>query len=243
MARKIYFYSLKGGVGATTCAVGVGMALARAGERTLILDGDKNYPAALTAAGCAGRQAYTLEEARRGACRVKQAIVEHPRLPNLFILPCAGCAEARFAESAAGEVENLFDMIICDGAAASACAEAAVICEPYPAGIRAADIALAALRDGQFKEPALIINKVNGGLVYDGRIMPPKDIADLLHAPLWGVVPEDLTMPLGGMRAESVKAFKLTAARIAGGGTKIYRAVRGYGGAGGFIKRKMRYRI
>ena len=40
MARKIYFYSLKGGVGATTCAVGVGMALARAGERALILDGD-----------------------------------------------------------------------------------------------------------------------------------------------------------------------------------------------------------
>ena len=87
MATKIYIAAAGGGTGATTCAVGLGLALAAAGERTLIVDGDARYPAALTVAGCAGLQVYTLEEARRGDCRPKQAIVEHPRSPNLFILP------------------------------------------------------------------------------------------------------------------------------------------------------------
>ncbi len=243
MAHAVYFKSSKGGAGATTCAVGTGLSLARRGERVLVVDGDANFPAALTAAGCAGLQTYTLEEARKGACRAKQVIVEHPRCPNFFVMPCAGCTEAKFIDEATDEVSNLFDWVLCDGAAKSACGRAAVVCEPYPLAIKGADICLNQLRDGGFKDVGIIVNKVNGGLIYDGKIMPPKDIAALLHAPLWGVIPEDLEMPLGAMKAESVKAFKMTAARMAAGDGKIYSPARGYGGPGGYIKRKMRSRI
>ena len=243
MAIKIYFASCKGGAGTTTCTVGVGLALARRGERVLVVDGDEHYPAALTIAGCAGLQTYTLEEARKGACRVKQAVIEHPRSPNFFILPCAGCEDRKYIAAAVTEVESLFDYVLCDSAAPQVCERAAVVCEPYPTGIKGADICLNHLRDMKYKDVGVIVNKVNGGLIYDNRIMPPKDIAALLHAPLLGVIPEDLGMALGTMRADSVKAVKMTAARIAGDGKKIYQTTRTYLGAGGFIKRKMRGKI
>lgn len=243
MAEKIYFGSRKGGAGTTTCAVGVGKALARGGDRVLIVDGDFSFSAALCIAGCQGLQTYTLEEARKGACRVKQVIVAHPRLPNLFILPCAGCTDRKFAAEAVSETESAFDYLLCDKAGMNICTRGAAVCEPYPTGIKGADAMLGEMRDGGIKDAGIIVNKVNGGLICDGAIMPPSDIAAILHAPLWGVVPEDLGMPLGIMRKESVRALKMTAARIAGGGKKIYAAARGYYGLNGFIKRKMRGRI
>ena len=243
MSGNIYFAGSRGGAGGTTCAVGVGLALARGGDRVLIVDGDKDMPAALLAAGCAGLQTYTLEEARQGACRVKQALVEHPRSPNLFILPCAGCADEQFVQRAAKETAPLFDYVLCDGAAAGACEQAAVVCEPYPASIKGADICINKLRDGGMKDVGVIVNKVNGGLLREGRIMTPADIAALLRAELWGVIPEDLDMPLGTMRQDSAKAFRMTAARISRGAKKIYSPYAGYAGPGGYIKRKMRSRI
>lgn len=243
MAKKIYFASAGGGAGATTCAVGVGLALSDAGERVLIVDGDARYPAALNIAGCAGLQVYSLEEARRGACRARQTIVEHPRSPNLYIMPCAGCAERKYPAAAVKEVESAFDYVLCDRVARDACTQAAVVCQPYPLSLKGADICLNELHDDAIADVGVIVNKVNGGLIYDGKIMTPKDIAELLHIPLWGVIPEDLGMPLGSMRADSVKAFRMTAARIAGRSDRVYSPAVKYFGAGGYIKRKMRERI
>ena len=118
-----------------------------------------------------------------------------------------------------------------------------MVCEPYPLSIRLADMCLNELRDGGYSELDIIFNKVNGGLIYDRAIAPPEDVAELLHAGLAGVIPEDLTMPLGGMRRESVRAFKLAASRIAGGGRKVFDPNRGYGGAYGYLKRAMRKKI
>ena len=243
MARKIYVASARGGAGGTTVCVGLGLALSAAGERTLIVDGDRRQPMALNAAGCEGLSTFTLEEARKGACRVKQAIVEHPRSANLSILPCTNVADRKYIPSAVAEAGGAFDYVLCDGTAVSLCDEAIVVCGPYPADIKGADICLNELSDMGCRSARLILNKVNGGLLYDGLIMPPKDIAALLHVELLGVLPEDLALPLGKMRADSVKAIKLAAEKLAGRGDKIYSPLRSYLGAAGFFKRKMRGRI
>ncbi len=243
MSEMIYFTSLKGGAGATTCAVGVGLALAAAGRRVLVVDGDRNFSAALTISGCAGLQTYSLEEARKGACRIKQVLVGHPRSPNFYLLPCAGCTDRKYANAAAGEVEGGFDYVLCDKAGMNACSRAAVVCEPYPTGIKGADAAINEARDGGIEDVGLIVNRVNGGLIYDGIVPAPSDIAALLRVPLWGVIPEDLNMPLGSMRADSTRAFKLTAMRLAGEGKKVFSPARGYSGPGGYIKRRIRPKI
>lgn len=243
MAQKIYFASLKGGTGVTACAVGTGLALAARGERVLVVDGDYRCASALCASGAGGLQVYSLSEAKQGACRVKQVIVEHPRSPNFFILPTLGCDDGEYASYAVTEIEQLFDFVLCDGVARTVCNRAAVICEPYTPCIKSAEACINELNDAGYKETGLIVNKVNGGLVYDGKIMPPSDIAKILRVPLYGVIPEDLTMPLGGMRSDSVKAFRMTAARMSGTGKKTYSPVRSYCGVSGYIKRKMRSKI
>ena len=243
MTQFLTIAGAKGGAGATTCAVGLGMAMAAGGARVLIADGDMRYPCAAAVAGCGEERIYTLEEARKGACRVKQAVIEHPTRPNLSFLPCAGCRARAYISVAIKEAGSAFDYVLCDRAARDICRRGIVVCEPYPLSIRLADMCLNELRDGGYSELDVIFNKVNGGLIYDRAIAPPEDVAELLHAGLAGVIPEDLTMPLGGMRRESVRAFKLAAARVAGGGRKVFDPNRGYGGAYGYLKRAMRKKL
>lgn len=243
MSEKILMTAIKGGCGVTSCAVGLSLALAASGERTLLFDGDYLCASALAAAGVAGLQVYTLAEAKSGACRVKQAVLQHPRSPNFYLLPSLGCDDKQFAERAVDELEGLFDYVICDKTADGACDRAIVVTDPYPVSVRCADVALGRLKDGGLKNAGIIVNKVNGGLVFDGEIMTPQEISTLLRAPLVAVVPEDLTMPLGKMKPGTVKAFKMAADSVTGKNDKPFGVIKPYLGVGGLIKRKMRSRI
>lgn len=243
MANKIFLTSLKGGSGVTTCGVGLGLALAAGGERTLFFDGDYKCACGLGVAGMWGLHVYTLADAQKGACRVKQAILQHPRSPNFYLLPSLGCDDGQFAVKALNEIEGLFDYVICDEIAAGACDRAAVVTDPYAPSIKCADKRLGEVKDGGIKDVSVIINKVNGGLVFDGEIMMPQEIASLLRAPLAAVIPEDLTMPLGRWKNSSAKAFGVAADYFAGRSKKTLSVIRPYLGAIGLIKRKMRSRI
>ncbi|MDE7380059.1 MAG: hypothetical protein K2N14_03300, partial [Clostridia bacterium] len=88
-----------------------------------------------------------------------------------------------------------------------------------------------------------ILNKVNGGLVFDGAILTPQELASVIHLPLWGVIPEDLTLPVGKIKASTKKAFALAAEVILGKSKKVYGVVKPYVGVGGMIKRKMRAKV
>lgn len=243
MSEKILITSLKGGTGATACAVGLSLALAASGERTLLFDGDDMCASALFSAGVAGLQVYTLAEAKSGACRVKQAVLQHPRSPNFYLLPSLGCNDEKFAEYALGELEDLFDYVVCDKIAGGACSRAIVVTDPYSISIKCADVALSRLKDQGITRTGIIVNKVNGGLVFDGEIMTPQEISTLLRAPLIAVIPEDLTLPLGKMKQGTVHAFRMAADSVTGKSDKSYGVIKRYLGLGGLIKRKMRNRI
>lgn len=96
MPNVIYIASARGGAGATTCAYYLGCALSQNGERTLIADGDTDCADGLTVSGMNGLNVYTLADAEKGACRVKQAILQHGRQLNLFIVPTLGCTDGEF---------------------------------------------------------------------------------------------------------------------------------------------------
>lgn len=243
MAEKIYFTSFKGGVGVTTCAVGTGIALSRRGERTLIADGDARCACALDIAGVSPLKVYTLGDAEKGACRPKQAIIQHPEYTNLYFLPTQGAERSDTADLAVDELEGLFDYVLCDRTAMMSCDRAVAVTDPYPPSVRSADACLAFLKDRGFRNVQLVVNKVNGGLVFDGEIMTPQEIASLLHAPLLAVVAEDLTLPLGKCKKRSEKAFRLAAQSLCGEGDRVMGVVRPYRGFHGFVRRKMRNKI
>ncbi len=243
MAKKIYMTSFKGGTGVTTCCVGLGLALAAAGERTLIADGDIYCSGALFTGGCQNMQTYTLADYSRGACRAKQTLVAHPRYGNLSFTTAAGLTDKAAADRAFEELDGLFDYIISDKLAPKACDAAIIVTEPYTPSIRSADCCKAYLADNGFKDLGLIVNRLNGGQILNGEVMTAQEIAALLRLPLKAVIPEDLNVPSGKWKKQTFKAFKAAAELIMGKNDAVINVLRPYFGLNGFIKRKVRERI
>lgn len=242
MADIIYVQSAKGGAGATSVCVGAGLALAADGEKTLIVDGS-DCADGLYMCGLYGLNVYTLADAESGACRVKQAILQHPKGENLYILPAAGCKDENYAAKAVKEIEGLFDRILCDSTAAAACKRAILVTEPYAPSLNGAARRLADIVDRGIRETGIVVNKVNGGLVYDGRIMPPRDIAALLRTRLAGVIPEDLELPLGKVKRQTKKAYAMCAANLEGKNEEVYSVTGAFSGFGGGMKRYLRRKL
>ncbi len=239
MSDVIFITNAKGGAGSTTCAAMTALSLAIRGERTLFVDGDTRSGNGLFVAGVNELCTYTLEDAFKGACRIKQALINHPLSPNLYILPTLDCRNGDFIADAVTSLCQTFDVILCDNAAARACNRAALVTEPYPASIKSAKRAAAQLKDTGFKAVELIVNKVNGGLVFDGAILTPQELASITRCELLGVVPEDLLLPMQKIKKDTRKAFDTIAQKLLGG-DKIYDVIKAYYGVKGKVKRKMR---
>lgn len=243
MAKKIYMTNLKGGTGVTTCCAGLGFALASAGERTLIVDGDRYGGGALQAGGCANLQTYTLADYEKGACRAKQTLVSHPKFTNLCFCPSLGLEAGEAAERAVDELDGLFDYILLDKAARAKSDCAIIVTEPFVSSLKCSDVCKAKLNDGGIKDVGLIVNRLNGGQVIGGEVMTAQEIATLLRLPLKAVIPEDLSIPLGKWKKQTTRAFRLAAESVAGKREAICNVLLPYFGPAGFIKRKMRERI
>lgn len=243
MAKKIYFTSLKGGTGVTTVCVGLGLALADSGERTLLVDGDSASACAMTVSGLGNMQTYTLADYERAACRAKQAAVCHPKANGFYIMPSLGLKDRALAKKAVGEIEGLFDYVLLDKIAPECADGAIIVSEPYLPSVKSADCCKAMLADGGMKDVSLILNKVNGGQVIGGEVMPAEQIAGILRIKLLAQIPEDATISVGRWRQQTVNAFKLAAAALAGKEGEAYDVLRGYTGINGYIKRKMRTKI
>jgi septum formation inhibitor-activating ATPase MinD len=243
MSYKVLLTSLKGGTGVTTCAFLLSKAISARGERVLLFDGDGECSPVLHLAGLDGENVYSLGDAERGACRVKQALLQVKSNENFFILPSDGLKDTAFADTAIKEIDGLFDYIICDDVARHACDRALVVTEPYPLSIKCADRQIGKLRDGGFKDVGLILNKVNGGLVFDGATMTPQEIATILKTPLVAVIPEDLNLAIGKHKKATAQAFKLAADILSGKGDKMYNVIKDYVGPLGYFRRRMRERI
>ena len=243
MAIKIYMTNLKGGTGVTTCCIGLGLALAKSGERTLILDGDRYASNALNIGGCPNMQVYTLADYEKGACRAKQTLVYHHQTINLALSSSLGLRDEKFAENAVDELNGLFDYILLDGIAKRKCDCAIIVTEPYLPSVKSSDACKAMLSDSGIKDISLFVNKLNGGQIIDCSVMTAQEIAALLHLPLKAVIPEDLSLPLGKWKNSTLKAFKLAADTVSGKREAMCNILRPYFGINGYIKRKVRAKL
>ena len=243
MAIKIYMTNFKGGTGVTTCCIGLGLSLAMAGERTLILDGDRHAANALGMCGCANLQIYTLADYEKGACRAKQTLIPHHSTVNLSLSSSLGLTDETFAEAAVDELDGLFDYILLDNIARKKCNGAIIVTEPYVPSVKSSDACKAYLCDSGIKNVSLFVNKLNGGQIINGEVMTAQEIAALLRLPLKAVIPEDLSLPLGKWKKSTLKAFKAAAETVSGKRETVCNVLKPYFGVNGFIKRKVRERL
>lgn len=243
MAQKICFCSLKGGTGKTTVCINLAYSLANAGEKVLVIDGDSKSSGACLLAGCSGEHSFSLRDVQDGTCRAKQTLVEHSKFCNLFICSSQNCTDGVAFSRAIDELEPLFDFILCDDCAQEKCQKIFVVTEPYAPSIKSADACVSQIKNGHNGRVFLVVNKVNGGQIFDGEIITPEEIAHLLRTPLVGVIPEDLTLCTGKINARTKRAFLVFADNVKREKNVAFNCTKAYLGAWGAFKKWIRKKL
>lgn len=249
MARKIVFTSGKGGVGKTTIAANMGIQLAKRGEQVVLCDMDLCLNNMDVVTGVEGRVTYGIVDVIEGRCRARQALIQHPRFKNLYVLSCNHSTQNRVTpQSAKLVIETLstqFDYILIDcpagieegfHRAVAAAEEALVVTTPHLSALRDADKTITVLKNYGLRSVQLIVNMVRGDMLLNGEILSPKEIAGILKIPLFAVFPESDYIYLNTMN-DNLKVFKIAADNLTAEKKKrIYDPTRRYRGLMGKIR-------
>lgn len=256
MARKIVVTSGKGGVGKTTVAVNLAAQLAAKGQRVVLCDGDFGLNNVDVTAGVENLVTYDLIDVIEGRCRAKQALVRHPNYPNLHILTSGRAVPERYVSPQAVKVvlEGLspqFDFIFVDcpagidegfHRAVATADEAIVVTTPHISALRDADKVINVLRSYRLDSLSLVVNMIRGDLLLAEEIPSPKDIVELLHIPLLGVLPEEREFQTGNL-VRLHPSFRLMANNLLSERKKFYDVTKKYSGLWGNLRRVLKSRL
>ena len=199
----------KGGTGKTSFTAGVGTALAQSGRRVLCLDCDVGLRNLDLALGLSDRAFMDFSDVARGRCPLEMAVVEHPKIPGLFLLT----APARFPSISISEremrhllqqVRGQFDYCLLDAPAGlgsgfrlATCAadRCVVVTNTDASSLRDAQHTVMELNHFGPGKLHLVVNRVRKKML---RSMHSTidDAIDKAGLPLLGVVPEDDELPL-----------------------------------------------
>lgn len=246
--KSIVITSGKGGVGKTTVTACLGRALARYGRVTLI-DADFGLNNLDVALGLENRVVYDVADVIENKCRVRQALIETD-VRNLFLLPSAHgyLSERVTAQNLRLIMRSLaagFDYTLVDcpagieagfSRAVGACESAVVVTTPHISALRDAN-KVTALLASYGMQPKIVVNRVRGDLLAEGKIPSASDIAQLLNAEVIGVIPETDGVYLGADGAPK-KPFEQLAKKIHSGEGELLDPAAAYRGFLGAFRRR-----
>ena len=246
MGQCIAVVSGKGGTGKTSFTAGVGEALALSGRRVLCLDCDVGLRNLDLALGLSDRALMDFSDVAQGRCSLESAVVEHPRLPGLFLLTAPvrtrgrPVTETQMADLLA-EVRKRYDFCLLDAPAglgtgfllATASADRAVVVTTTdPSSLRDDQHTVMELDRFGSGKLHLVVNRVRKKLLRSMHATID-DAIDKAGLPLIGVVPEDdalllsLTrgtpLLLASSQSPAAWAYRNIAARLQGGRVPLLR--------------------
>lgn len=248
--RSIVVTSGKGGVGKTTVTACLGRALAAEGKRVVLMDADFGLNNLDVVLGLENKVVYDVADVIDNRCRVRQALVEDSTR-NLYLLPSAHgyLGEKVTAQNIKLILNSLavtFDYALVDcpagieagfKRAVTACESAIVVTTPHISALRDANKVVALLSSYRI-EPKLVVNRVRGDLLADGKIPSKDEISVILKSDVIGVIPE--TDGVYDLAAIKKKPFELLARRIIYGVGDCDDPAAGYRGLFGAIRRRLK---
>jgi septum site-determining protein MinD len=211
MGRVVVVTSGKGGVGKTTSTAALGAALARGGQRVVVVDFDVGLRNLDLVMGAERRVVFDLTNVVQGTARLSQALLPDSRLDTLFLLAASQIRgkEALTEDGVArviAELRDQFDWVICDSPAGIErgamlamrfADEAIIIVNPEISSVRDASRILGFVESRPLKVEAgerldrhLLITRFDPQRVSCGEMLSIDDIRAILPVPLLGIIPE-----------------------------------------------------
>ena len=238
--RVIVITSGKGGVGKTTTNANIGTALAKAGNKVVMIDTDLGLRNLDLLLGLENRIVYTIVDVVEKRCKLKQALVKDKKNPNLCLLAAAqtrdktAVSEEQLKEICE-QLQKDYDFILVDCPAGieqgfqnavAGASEAIVVTTPEMSAVRDADriIGLLEARE-EIESYKLLINRVRPNLIKSNDMMSVEDVVEILSADLVGIIPEDTGIITSTNKGEPIvneenslagKAYRNVARRIMG---------------------------
>ena len=238
--RVIVITSGKGGVGKTTTNANIGTALAKAGNKVVMIDTDLGLRNLDLLLGLENRIVYTIVAVVEKRCKLKQALVKDKKNPNLCLLAAAqtrdktAVSEEQLKEICE-QLQKDYDFILVDCPAGieqgfqnavAGASEAIVVTTPEMSAVRDADriIGLLEARE-EIESYKLLINRVRPNLIKSNDMMSVEDVAEILSADLIGIIPEDTGIITSTNKGEPIvndenslagRAYRNVAHRIMG---------------------------
>ena len=240
MARVIIITSGKGGVGKTTTTSNIGMALARLGYETLLIDADVGLRNLDLLLGLENRIIYTGLDVLSDTCRLEQALINDKRQAKLTFFPLSSSqAKVPITKSQIQKLvsllEDQYEFILIDSPAGidegfqtalTSAKEAVVVVTPEVPSIRDADKVIGILVAQDIKRISLLVNRIRPKMVKTDDMMSIDDVKNILGIPLVGVIPDSEQVIIASNRGEPLVleeklslpglAFENTARRLLG---------------------------
>lgn len=204
--RVIVITSGKGGVGKTTTSANIGTALAKAGQKVVLIDTDIGLRNLDLLLGLENRIVYTIVDVVEERCKLKQALVKDKKNPNLCLLAAAQTRDKSAVnqdqlKAICEELKEDNDFIIVDCPAGieqgfqnavAGANEAIVVTTPEMSAVRDADRIIGLLEaKEEIESYKLLLNRVRPSLIKTNDMMSVEDVADILSCDLIGIIPED----------------------------------------------------
>jgi len=202
--RIIVVTSGKGGVGKTTATLNIGAALALERKRVAVVDMDIGLRNLDVVMGLENRIVFTIVDAVKGKCKIKQVAIRDRRIEDLYLIPASQSDNkdvidpegvVRFCK----QLRKEFDYIFMDCPAGiergfqnavAAADEAVVICTPEVSSVRDADRVIGLLHARSIT-PKLVVNRIVPAMVEKGDMLSHEDILEVLSIELLGLVAMD----------------------------------------------------
>ena len=198
MSRIIGVFSGKGGVGKTTTAVNLGVALIKLGKSVILVDSNVNTPNVSLHLGM-NFTPFTIQDMMENAPYISQALYVHES--GLRVIPADFSLKERHVDI--GELKNHIhklagesDYIIMDcapglgsdaRAAIEACSEFLIVTNPETPAVADAYKTYKAIKGMNGKVLGVVVNKVNN----DNYELQSNEIEDFFNEKIIGIVPED----------------------------------------------------
>ena len=216
MGEVIVITSGKGGVGKTTTTANIGIGLAQAGKKVIVIDTDLGLRNLDVVMGLENKIVYNLVDVVEGNCRIKQALIKDKRYPNLSLLPSAQTRDKTAVNpeqmvKLIEELRNEFDYILLDCPAGieqgfknaiAAADRAIIVTTPEVSAIRDADRIIGLLEANEIHKIDLIVNRLRMDMVKRGDMMSIEDVIDILAIDLIGAVPDDESIVIATNQGE-----------------------------------------